>query len=843
MTEPVLCPQCGSEIPAGSPAGLCPKCLVLAGLESQSPVVAEPQPTQPSPPAQPTGFVPPTVEQLAARFPQLEILELLGKGGMGVVYKVRQKELDRLVAVQILPPEIGGDPAFAERFTREARALARLSHPNIVAVYDFGRTGDGLFYFVMEYVDGVNLRQAIQSGGVSPKEALAIVPQICDALQFAHDEGIVHRDIKPENILVDKRGRVKIADFGLAKLLGQGPGDVSLTATQQVMGTLRYMAPEQMEGAKAVDHRADIYSLGVVFYELLTGELPIGRSAPPSKRVQVDVRLDEIVLRALEQDPEQRYQHASEVKTDVEAMVNKSIGDDVKSEPLVALPRFFWLRAFGMLMLGWIAVAALWNYGLTGFVLGSIVMAAIAQELLLCQARRNPCWVEKWRAANAWTRFNVLGMIIPLAMSFMMLIGGMELRWNSSMLRADSPSCEGFESRYKGKEYQLIRRLDAFKEQVPAVEVVLEGYSGRFPREMDLAVAWNRIVAGSMLVFFCWQQATGVEAFSGWKLRRGGWRWALVGTGTILASGVCAYAALNVAILLSCSGVHTGTLVNNTVMVRATVTQAASALDRWAAENGYMGGSRCRWSLQTVPKGQLVARVEVSDVALPFDRWRMRSSDWELPEPDLAIQIVGSEKPVQSEVSIRSSNSVEVGSEKQKRWQGIVDSLSDAVSKAAEIDPTKPVEMPALKQTDMGSEWAGLCGVLAATLLWLCVRARRLKSAPSSFSCSGVRWSMKLLRLVAGITIGLLVAASLVAWYRHPSAVDVARQHCIEQGVAAEKLALHGYQASLMPVGAWKTVEFFVKGAKPPKKLVVELRQPVYFLPWQVVEFREEALW
>ena len=289
----------------------------------------------------------------------------------------------------------------------------------------------------------------------------------------------------------------------------------------------------------------------------------------------------------------------------------------------------------------------------------------------------------------------------------------------------------------------MIRRLDAFKEQVPAVEVVLEGYSGRFPREMDLAVAWNRIVAGSMLVFFCWQQATGVEAFSGWKLRRGGWRWALVGTGTILASGVCAYAALNVAILLSCSGVHTGTLVNNTVMVRATVTQAASALDRWAAENGYMGGSRCRWSLQTVPKGQLVARVEVSDVALPFDRWRMRSSDWELPEPDLAIQIVGSEKPVQSEVSIRSSNSVEVGSEKQKRWQGIVDSLSDAVSKAAEIDPTKPVEMPALKQTDMGSEWAGLCGVLAATLLWLCVRARRLKSAPSSFSCSGVRWSMK----------------------------------------------------------------------------------------------------
>ncbi|MCY2996347.1 MAG: serine/threonine-protein kinase [Planctomycetota bacterium] len=320
MTEPTLCPQCRSEIPAGSPAGLCPKCLVLAGLESQPPDDPKLQATQPSPPAASSGFVPPTVQELASRFPQLEIVELLGRGGMGAVYKARQKELDRLVAVKILPAEISCDQAFAERFSREARALARLSHPNIVAVYDFGRTGDGLFYFVMEYVDGVNLRQAIQSGSMSPKEALAIVPQICDALQFAHDEGIVHRDIKPENILVDKRGRVKIADFGLAKLLGQAPSDVCLTGTQQVMGTLRYMAPEQMAGTKTVDHRADIYSLGVVFYELLTGELPIGRFAPPSKKVQIDVRLDEIVLRALEEKPEQRYQHASDVKTGVEAI-------------------------------------------------------------------------------------------------------------------------------------------------------------------------------------------------------------------------------------------------------------------------------------------------------------------------------------------------------------------------------------------------------------------------------------------------------------------------------------------------------------------------------------------
>jgi predicted Ser/Thr protein kinase len=305
------------QLPADTPAGLCPKCLVQAGFESEP----LPQPysvlTVSIPPA--TGFEPPSVEDLAGKFPQLEMLELLGKGGMGAVYKARQRGLDRLVAVKVLPPEIGKDAAFAERFSREARALARLTHNHIVSVYDFGQK-DGLFFIVMEYVDGVNLRQTIQSGGLAPAAALAIVPQICEALQYAHDEGIVHRDIKPENILLDKKGRVKIADFGLAKLLGHEAADQSLTGTHQVMGTVRYMAPEQMEGTRGVDHRADIYSLGVVFYEMLTGELPLGRFAPPSHKVQIDVRLDEVVLRTLEKEPARRYQHASDVKTDVETI-------------------------------------------------------------------------------------------------------------------------------------------------------------------------------------------------------------------------------------------------------------------------------------------------------------------------------------------------------------------------------------------------------------------------------------------------------------------------------------------------------------------------------------------
>ncbi|HCO95761.1 MAG TPA: hypothetical protein DIU00_17750, partial [Phycisphaerales bacterium] len=270
----------------------------------------------------PSGFIPPEPEELARQFPQLEILELLGQGGMGVVYKARQRQLDRLVALKILPPQIGLNEAFAERFTREARSLARLSHPRIVMIYDFGHTEAGLYYFLMEFVDGTDLRRIIQTGELSASEALTIIPQICEALQYAHEEGIVHRDIKPENILLNKKGQVRIADFGLAKLLDRpatGPTS-TLTKVGQQMGTPHYMAPEQIEHPSEVDHRADIYSLGVVFYEMLTSELPLGRFDPPSQKAHVDLRLDNVVLRTLEKEPDRRYQHVSEVKTDVEAI-------------------------------------------------------------------------------------------------------------------------------------------------------------------------------------------------------------------------------------------------------------------------------------------------------------------------------------------------------------------------------------------------------------------------------------------------------------------------------------------------------------------------------------------
>ena len=320
--EEIPCPNCQKPVPAGTPEGLCPECLLRAGFLTGADPEAATAPGSPR-------FVPPTPNELAPLFPQLEIETLIGQGGMGAVYRVRQKDLDRAAALKILPPDIGQDPAFAERFSREAKALARLNHPGIVTIYDFGRAGE-LFFFLMEFVDGVNLRQLLNGGRIAAREALAIVPQICDALQFAHDHGVVHRDIKPENILLDRRGHVKVADFGLAKIVGgaaepEPAGGLAGSATfctdaGKVLGTPQYMSPEQWEHPGEVDHRADIYALGIVFYHMLTGELPGKSLEPPSHKVKLDVRLDEIVLRALEEMPERRYQQASILKTQVEAV-------------------------------------------------------------------------------------------------------------------------------------------------------------------------------------------------------------------------------------------------------------------------------------------------------------------------------------------------------------------------------------------------------------------------------------------------------------------------------------------------------------------------------------------
>ena len=307
------CPRCNRLMEADSPLGLCPYCLLVTASPANG------DPTGSLPVKSQGRFRAPKPSDLNGKIEGIEISELLGVGGMGAVYRARQINLDRPVAVKIMAPELGNQPAFDERFRREARTLAKLSHPNIVTIYDFGQTGDYCF-LVMELIEGVNLREAIVSSAISPEEALQIVPAICDALQYAHNKGVVHRDIKPENVLIGNQGEVKIADFGLAKLLDHESVDFTLTATQQVLGTRNYMAPEQIEKPTSVDHRADIYSLGVVFYELLTGELPLGRFSLPSEKAAVNGQLDDVVLRTLEKEPGRRYQHASEIKTALESL-------------------------------------------------------------------------------------------------------------------------------------------------------------------------------------------------------------------------------------------------------------------------------------------------------------------------------------------------------------------------------------------------------------------------------------------------------------------------------------------------------------------------------------------
>jgi len=252
-------------------------------------------------------------QALQDAFPELRIEGLIGRGGMASVYRAVQPKLSRTVALKVMNQELAKAPEFVQRFEREARALAQLDHPRILRVIEFGER-DGRCYLLTDHVDGVDMRKLMELGQLSPEEALRIVPQLCEALRYAHMRGVVHRDVKPENILIDLDGNVRIADFGLTRIL-QDPDDAAaLTRTSQILGTPHYMAPEQWRSGQ-VDHRADIYALGVVLYEMLTGKLPLGDFPPPSSSEGVPPRLDAIVRRALAQDPERRFQQVEEMES------------------------------------------------------------------------------------------------------------------------------------------------------------------------------------------------------------------------------------------------------------------------------------------------------------------------------------------------------------------------------------------------------------------------------------------------------------------------------------------------------------------------------------------------
>lgn len=293
------CEDCGAPIALGSPLGQCPNCLLQVAIAAGGSD------------ADRVGWWPPEV--VDSWFADLEVTELLGTGGTGAVYLARQVELGRPIALKIVPLEQGDRLISPERLTREAQALARLGHPRIVTIYEVRRLPEQLC-LLMEYVEGGVLRQQLRAGPLAPTQAVAWITQVCEGLEHAHAEGVIHRDVKPENVLLTAEGCVKIADFGLAKLASRDSvGSPTLTRTGQAMGSAHYVAPEQLAQMAQVDGRADLYSLGVMLYEMLTGTLPSIDYQPPSHVRPLDPRLDHVVQRLLRRDPEARYLRASDV--------------------------------------------------------------------------------------------------------------------------------------------------------------------------------------------------------------------------------------------------------------------------------------------------------------------------------------------------------------------------------------------------------------------------------------------------------------------------------------------------------------------------------------------------
>jgi len=339
-TQP--CPNCGLAIDTSVFVSgqkiPCPRCALsieisrsdvasrrVAGGISVKPLAAT-EPTHPAD-SRPTsdtrlfgsGEPGATAVRPQLNVPGYQLVQVIGRGGMGEVWQAKQVSLGREVAIKVLAQNLASEDEFVKRFEKEAAALAALSHPGIVQIIDRG-TAEGVPFFAMEFVHGQTLRELIEARRLSPGEALKIITQVGAAIDYAHARGVIHRDLKPENILIDAEGRVKVADFGLAGIRDQR---FNVTRTSMTMGTLNYMAPEQRKDAKSVDARADIFSLGVMLYELLTGDVPVGHFKPPSELVPaLDHRIDVVVLRALEPEPAARFQKASEMIRMLEGLLS-----------------------------------------------------------------------------------------------------------------------------------------------------------------------------------------------------------------------------------------------------------------------------------------------------------------------------------------------------------------------------------------------------------------------------------------------------------------------------------------------------------------------------------------
>src|SRR5215470_17332375 len=290
-------------------------------------------PPRPTPKAQ--GFYAPraVLEEGTVLASRYEIVQTLGEGGMGAVYKARDLELERLVALKVIRPDLARNPAIIERFKQELLLSQRVTHRNVIRIYDLGE-GDGVKFITMEFIEGQDLRsQIFERKKVPPEEAVGIMEQVCLALDAAHKVNVIHRDLKPQNIMRDKTGRVLVMDFGLARTL-EGEG---MTQTGALVGTMEYMSPEQAL-AKELDQRSDLFSAGLIFYELLTGQMPFRadsalaslirrtqeRAVPISELdATLPANLSTVVSKCLEREPANRYQTARELLADLEAWQGK----------------------------------------------------------------------------------------------------------------------------------------------------------------------------------------------------------------------------------------------------------------------------------------------------------------------------------------------------------------------------------------------------------------------------------------------------------------------------------------------------------------------------------------
>ncbi|MEO1994517.1 MAG: serine/threonine-protein kinase [Planctomycetaceae bacterium] len=390
MTDAKRCPKCGDVLSQDAPVGICPKCLLAAGLDSVGDDAFDSSATVSAADASPPL---PTVRYVG----DYELLEEIARGGMGVVYKGRQVSLNRIVAIKMILSGELATQSDIERFHIEARAAANLKHSNIVAIHEVGEH-EGRYYFSMDYVAGQTLADIIQNGPLPARKAAQYAETIAEAIHFAHQQGTLHRDLKPQNLLIDSDDQPQITDFGLAKRVAHDSG---LTATGAVMGTPSYMPPEQALGKQEeLAPHSDVYSLGAVLYEMLTGRPPfcaasavdtlrqvIDNPPVPLRKLNSDVPqdLETICLKCLEKSPQARYQSAGELAEDLACFLNH---EPIQARPASAVRKVeAWVRNRP-----WAITAAA---SLVVLLLACTVYLQFQQNLLLQYQRSHPEFVRQ----------------------------------------------------------------------------------------------------------------------------------------------------------------------------------------------------------------------------------------------------------------------------------------------------------------------------------------------------------------------------------------------------------------------------------------------------------------